>query len=80
MNQCDPTFDPKLNVGHSDLPVILPYILKTVCWMNIKVWITSQCDPNFDLKINVGRIDLYFMVQWFCLIYIEDYMYLMDKH
>ena len=31
--------------------------------------IMSQYDPMFDLKINVGHCDLYFMVQWFCLIY-----------
>ena len=29
----------------------------------------GQYDPAFDLKINVGHCDLYFMVQWFCLIF-----------
>ena len=63
-------------------PVILPYILKTVWCMNIllrnyeSVWpdarayktLISTC-RTFDLKINVGHCDLYFMVQWFCLIF-----------
>ena len=26
-------------------------------------------DPTFDHKINVGHCDLYFMIQWFCLIF-----------
>ena len=30
MSQFDPTFDLKVNIGHSDHPVILPYILKTL--------------------------------------------------
>ena len=29
----------------------------------------SQYDWTVDLKINVGHCDLYFMVQWFCLIF-----------
>ena len=40
----------------------------------------SQCDAIFDLKIEIGLHDLYFMVQWFCLIYVENCMYLMDEH
>ena len=46
-------------------PVILPYMSKTVWCMRIM----SQYDQIFDLKINVGHCDLYFMVQWFCLIF-----------
>ena len=47
-------------------PVILPYILKTIWYM---VGIINQYDLMFDLKINVDHYDLYFMVQWFCLIF-----------
>ena len=39
MSQYDPTFDLKINVGHSNLffhsPVILPYILNSIWWMNV---------------------------------------------
>ena len=50
-------------------PVILPYILKTIWYMNTILWYyESVYYPMFDLKINVGHCDLYFMVQWFCLI------------
>ena len=44
--------------------VILPYILKTIWCMCIKL----KCDPMFDLKIHVRHCDLYFMIQWLCLI------------
>ena len=50
-------------------PMILPYIFKTVWCLNILFGIMSQYDWTFDLKINVGHWDLYFMVQWFCLIF-----------
>ena len=43
--------------------VVLPYILKTIWWMNIIFWDKSQCDTRIDLIINVGHTDLYFMVQ-----------------
>ena len=48
--------------------MILPYILKTIWWMNIILWDNeiNQCDPAVDLTLNVGHSDLYFMVQWFC--------------
>ena len=38
VSQCDTTFDLQVNLGHSDLygPVVLPYILKIICWMSIK--------------------------------------------
>ena len=29
----------------------------------------SQYDLTFDLRIKMGHCDLYFMVQWFCLIF-----------
>ena len=48
--------------------VILPYILKTIWYMNTYFGIMSQYDLMFDLKIFVGCCDLYLMVQWFCLI------------
>ena len=41
MNQYDPTFDLKINIGHWPIfhgPVILPYILKTIWCMNNIIW------------------------------------------
>ena len=73
MNQYDPTFDLKINVGHCDLHSMvqwfLHYILKTTVFdlWTILFGIMSQYDTKFDLKINIGHYDLYFMVQWFCL-------------
>ena len=50
-------------------PVILPYILKTIWYMNTILWdYESVYDPMFDLKIFVGHCELYFMVHWFCLV------------
>ena len=46
-------------------PVILPYILKNICCMNIILQDYESVWPDI---INVGHCDLYFMVQWFCLI------------
>ena len=48
--------------------VILPYILNTICWINVTPWILVPCDPIIDVKIYLCWCDLYFMVQWFCLI------------
>ena len=48
--------------------VILPYILKTICWINVTPGILVPCDPIIDVKIYLCWCDLYFMVQWFCLI------------
>ena len=45
-------------------PVILPYILKTICCMNIILWGYESVWHNI-----LPHCDLYFMVQWFCLIY-----------
>ena len=42
-------------------PLILPYVVKTIWYVNTLFGIMSRIDPKFDL-------DLYFMVQWFCLI------------
>ena len=55
--------------------VILPYILNTICWINVTPGILVPCDPLNDHLLYLGHCDLYFMVQWFCLI---EY-YLLDK-
>ena len=50
--------------------MILPYtfILKTIWWMKVILWIIDQCDTkDWPFKIYVVS-DLYFMVWWFCLI------------
>ena len=61
--------------------VILPYILNTICWINVTPGILVPCDPIIDVKIYLCWCDLYFMVQWFCLIswilFLE--YYLLDK-
>ena len=72
MNQYDPAFDLKINVGHCDLYSMVQWFC-LISWRLFDVWtmlfgIMSQYDPKFDLKINIGHCDLYFMVQWFCLI------------
>ena len=48
--------------------VILPYILNTICWINVTPGILLPCDPMNDHLLYLGHFDLYFMVQWFCLI------------
>ena len=48
--------------------VILPYILNTICWINVTPGILLPCDPMNDHLLYLGHCDLYFMVQWFCLI------------
>ena len=72
MNQYDPSFDLKINVGHCDLYFMVQWFC-LVSWRLFDVWtslfgIMSQYDLKFDLKINIGHCDLYFMVQWFCVI------------
>ena len=72
MNQYDPMFDLKINVGQCDLYFMVLWF----CLLSLRlfdVWtslfgIMNQYDPTFDRKINVGHCDLYFIVQWFCLI------------
>ena len=70
MGRYDPMFDLKnicrtlWPIFHG--PVILPYVLKTIQWLNIILM--SQYGPTSDLKIFVGRCDLYFNVHWICLI------------
>ena len=46
-------------------PVILPYILNTICWINVTPGILLPCDPMNDHLLYLGHCDLYFMVQWF---------------
>ena len=43
--------------------VILPYILNTICWINVTPGILVPCDPIIDVKIYLFWCDLYFMVQ-----------------
>ena len=72
MSQYDTTFDLKIIVGHCDLyfnsPLILPYILNSIWWMNVIV-LENQFNMTFDLKINLGHSDLYLIVQWYLLIF-----------
>ena len=42
-------------------PVILPYILNTVCWINVTPGILVPCDPIIDVK-SEGHGDLHFTV------------------
>ena len=49
-------------------PVILPYILKTICWTNAIIGILVPCDEKIYLIKCMWVSDLQFMVQWFCLI------------
>ena len=44
-------------------PAILPYILKTISWINVILGILVLCDITIDSITNVGHLDLYFMVQ-----------------
>ena len=72
MNQYDPRFDLKINVGHCDLYFVVQRFC-LVSWRLFDVWLSVfgimiQYDMTFNLKINVGHCDLYFMVQWFCII------------
>ena len=72
MNQYDPRFDRKINVGHCDLYFMVQWFY-LVSGRLFDVWtslfgIMNQYDPRFALTINVNHCDLYFMVQWFCII------------
>ena len=42
--------------------VILPFILNTICWINVTPGISVPCDPIIDVKIYLCWCDLYFMV------------------
>ena len=72
MNQYDPTFDLKINVGHCDLYSMVQWFC-LISWRLFDVWkilfrIMSQYDPKFYFKINIGHCDLYLMAHWFCVI------------
>ena len=48
-------------------PVIFPYILKTIWWANVIIWILDPCDAKiYNIKCMMVS-DLHFMDQWFCL-------------
>ena len=49
-------------------PVIMPYILKTICWTKAIIGILVPCDAKAYLIKCMWVSDLHFMVQWFCLI------------
>ena len=49
-------------------PMILPYILKTICWTNAIIGILVPCDAKIYLIKCMWVSDLHFMVQLFCLI------------
>ena len=44
-------------------PVILPYILKTICWTNAIIGILVPCDAKVYLIKCLWVSDLHFMVQ-----------------
>ena len=50
--------------------VILPYILNTICWINVTTGILVPCDPMNDHLLYLGHCDLYFMLQRFCLLFL----------
>ena len=50
--------------------VILPCILNTICWINVTPGILVPCDPMNDHLLYLGHCDLYFMLQWFCLLFL----------
>ena len=56
--------------------MILPYILNTICWINVTPGLLVPCDPMNDHLLYLGHCDLYFMFSDFAL-YLE--YYLLDK-
>ena len=63
MNQYDPTFNLKINVGHCDLYSMVQWFC-LIFWRLFDVWtilfgIMSRYDPKFDLKINIGHYDIF---------------------
>ena len=62
MNQYEPRFDLKINVGHCFLYFKVQWFC-LVSWRLFDIWtslfgIMNKYDPMFDLKINVGHCDL----------------------
>ena len=41
--------------------MIMPYILKTICWMKVILDITDQCDTKINLIKYILVSDLYFV-------------------
>ena len=77
MNQYDPTFDFKINVGHCDLYFMVQWVCIT-SWRLFDVWtsyfrIMGQYDPTFDLKINVGCVTYISWASDFVL-YLQHYL------
>ena len=54
-------------------PVISPYILKTIWWINVKLLDNKSVRRNLWPKMNVSHSDLYFTISNFVL-YLEDYL------
>ena len=50
-------------------PVILPYILKTIWYMTTILWDYESVWPDVWPNDKCRLLWLYFMVQWFCLIF-----------
>ena len=74
MNQYDPTFDLKINVGHCDLYSMVQWFC-LISWRPFDVWtllfgILSQYAvwPKVWPQNKYMLVWPYFMVQWFCLI------------
>ena len=62
----------KIYVGQWPLfcgAVILLYIFNTIWWWNIIFGIIDQCDTKVGIIKQMWVSDLYFMVQWFCLMF-----------
>ena len=56
--------------------VILPYILNTICWINVTPGILVPCDPVNDHLLYLGHCDLYFMLSDFAFYF---YYYFMEN-
>ena len=66
ISSCDPIIDVKIYLCWCDIfhgSVILPYILNTICWINVTLGILVPCDPMNDHLLYLGHCDLYFMLQ-----------------
>ena len=75
MDQCDTKINLiKYNMGQwliFSRPVILLHFLNTIWCMNVIIGIMDQFDTKIDLIEHMWVSDLYFMVQWFCLIFMS---------
>ena len=77
MSQYDTTFDLKINVDHCDLNFMvqwfLPYILKTIQWLNIILWDYESTWPN-GLTSKYLQVTVTYIVYSNALaLYLEDY-------